>query len=63
MTMTTEWVKVKDDCVRLIWICNKCKNKLAVSPTIYAEMNTLMCSNCEEDMGYVHTEILVTRKP
>jgi len=61
--MVIKWIKINDECVRHIWICTKCKNKMAVSPTIYAEMDTLMCSNCEEDMRYDHTEILATRKP
>lgn len=55
------WVKVPDKIVKHIWECPVCHDKERVSPDAYEEMGTPVCSECDEDMTYSHTEIFARR--
>jgi len=51
------WKKIKDSNVEHFWICPTCKDKLSVNPTFYQDNGTPMCTDCDEDMEFLHTKI------
>ena len=63
-----KWEEIDNDAVRHIW---KCEDKdcidqhgeenHAVSPDYYEQNGTPFCSNCDNDMIYVRTEINTNR--
>lgn len=55
--MTNKWVRINDDDIRSIWECPDCDNYACVGPEEYADIGTPVCSDCECDMEYSHTEI------
>lgn len=53
------WKTVPDEKVRHDWKCPECNAKERVSPDFYQDNGTPMCSDCEEYMIYVRTQIEV----
>lgn len=56
------WKKIKDENVKMIWVCSECKNKFVISPTFYQNNGTPVCDECSEDCNYLYTEIKTARK-
>lgn len=59
------WEKIEDHDVRHIWKCDSdddCNgNEETISPEWYEQNGTPMCSDCDNDMTYSHTEINTNR--
>ncbi len=51
------WETIDDKKVRHIWVCSECQEKATVSPDWYSDNGTPMCTECDIDMDYDHTEI------
>ncbi len=51
------WVKVKDSEVRNVWECPDCNHRVYIEPWFYSESGEPMCSNCDEEMEYIRTEV------
>ena len=49
------WLPVKDDDVRNVWVCPECKDTCEISPDWYQDNGTPMCCECDDDMEYSHT--------
>ncbi len=54
-----KWHKVADEQVRSTWKCPTCKQKVYIEPDWYSNNGTPMCTECDEDMEYVKTEICI----
>ena len=58
------WKKIEDEKVRHIWSCTDVKcldpQDAEVDPNYYEESGTPVCSGCDQDMSYLHTEIKVS---
>ena len=65
MAKKEKWVKIADADVRHIWVkdgrcvADGCKGKKSVSlpPTFYQDSGTPLCSSCDLDLEYSHTEV------
>lgn len=57
--MKSEFVKIEDTCVINIWFCPECGKKAEITPDWYQNNGTPMCSDCDEDMEYNHTEVKI----
>jgi hypothetical protein len=65
MAKKEKWVRIADADVQSIWVKDeRCKedgcegkDKVALPPTFYADSGTPLCSSCDLDMVYSHTEI------
>lgn len=62
MAKKQKWVKIADDKLRHVWVCDEGKCKAVVAPSWYTNNGTPQCTNedCpdfERDMSYSHTEI------
>lgn len=53
------WQTVKDKDVRHLWSCpcEDCDEKCYIDPTFYESSGTPVCTDCDEDMIYIQTEI------
>ncbi len=53
-----KWAKVADENVRHIWVCTDCKakTKAIITPNWYENNGTPVCSCCDRDMTYSHTD-------
>lgn len=49
---------IDDRRVNNVWYCPECMEKVEVNPDYYAENGTPVCSECDVDMNYHHTEIV-----
>lgn len=56
------WKRVPVDRLRHVWRCPECLMTSTVKPEDYADIGTPMCGNCDCDLDYVRTEILVKPK-
>ncbi len=46
-----------DTKVRHVWRCAKCEDEVNVMPWWYQDNGTPVCTDCDEDMAYLSTEI------
>jgi uncharacterized protein (DUF983 family) len=53
------WETVPDDKVRHEWQCPECGACALVSPDWYDGTGTPVCTACDEDMGYLRTQVEV----
>lgn len=53
------WETVPDDKVRHEWQCPECGACALVSPDWYDGTGTPVCTACDEDMGYLRTQMEV----
>ena len=51
------WKKISDDTIRHVWYCEECEDEVNIKPDWYQNNGTPMCSDCDNDMIYSHTEI------
>jgi hypothetical protein len=49
--------KIADDKVINVWKCN-CGERARINPDFYQDNGTPMCTSCDDDMEYSHTEIV-----
>jgi len=50
------WIIVHDTKVRQSWECPDCGDEVFVYPYEYEDIGTPVCSECDCDMVYNHTE-------
>ena len=53
-----KWKKIADKAVRNIWKCEDCDETAEIHPDWYEQNGTPMCTECDRDMVYSHTEII-----
>ncbi len=53
----TEWKKIDDTSVKNVWCCERCEIEISVDPGFYQENGNPMCSDCDDEMVYLHTMI------
>ena len=46
-----------DNKVIMTWGCPLCNEECEVNPTFYQDNGTPMCTDCDEDMEYLHTTL------
>lgn len=51
------WKPVADDCVHTVWKCSKCGFIVITTMSSMLDAGLPYCAECEEDMGYLRTEI------
>lgn len=51
------WYEIEEKKVRHLWECPDCNKGVYVQPWYYSEMGTPICSDCDNDMEYIRTEI------
>lgn len=51
------WVEIEDKKVRHLWECAECDYHVYVEPWFYSEMGEPGCTECDNDMEYIRTEI------
>jgi len=58
-----KWVEISDDDVRSVWVCSAdCVEKgkaKKFDPDDIVEFGHPICQFCEEEMGYVRTEVKI----
>ena len=51
------WEKIEDDKIRAVWRCPLCTDEVNIEPDWYQNNGTPMCTDCDEDMYYLKSEI------
>jgi formylmethanofuran dehydrogenase subunit E len=51
------WVIIDEKKLRHKWECPNCDEYAYVQPWWYSENGTPMCTECDDDMEYIRTEI------
>jgi len=54
-----KWKVVKSENVISYWECEKCHDKVGVTPDYYEMSGTPVCGECDRDMLYGWTEVNV----
>lgn len=51
------WTTISDLRVRHVWHCPECGKDEYVEPNYYEALGSPVCAVCDQDMGYVRTEV------
>lgn len=51
------WQIIDDNKIRHVWRCAECEDEVNIEPSWYQNNGTPVCSDCDTDMEYLHTEI------
>lgn len=51
------WIAIDDTKVRHVWRCAECSDEINVDPWWYQDNGTPVCTDCNEDMLYLSTEM------
>jgi hypothetical protein len=51
------WKIIEESKVRCWWRCSSCEYDISVDPSWYQSNGTPMCTDCDDDMCYLCTEI------
>lgn len=51
------WKVIDDSKLRHVWRCAECTDEINIEPDWYQNNGTPVCSDCDEDMYYLRTEM------
>ena len=51
------WRPIDDSKIRDVWCCPDCEDKAYVKPLWYQDNGTPVCTDCDNDMNYIGTEM------
>ncbi len=51
------WEVIDDSKIRHVWRCADCEDEINIEPDWYQNNGTPVCSDCDEDMYYLKTEM------
>ena len=59
MMKNSQWKKLEDSKLMAMWDCPVCENKSEVYPSFYQDNGTPVCPDCDCDMNYEGTFLLI----
>lgn len=57
--MPKKWTTIPDEHVRHVWSCPEGCGTVDINPTFYGEAGEPMCEQCESEMEYTRTDVLI----